>query len=99
MTTGSAGKNPFKDPLAGRYGDGKDMVGLMASLTDDEMFDYIRNLNWSRERQKDNYNPWWIGKEVCAGERELDRRGLDPYSWRNPRTPEKYCNDSNTIRA
>jgi hypothetical protein len=87
MTTGRPEENPFKDPLAGRYGDGKDMRELMTSLTDDEILDYIRNLNWSREKEKNNYSHWWIGKQVCAGERELDRRGLHPYSWRNPRTP------------
>lgn len=90
MTAGRAEENPFKDPLAGRYGD---MGELMASLTDDEMLEYIRNLNWSRDRQKKGYRHWWIGKEVCAGERELARRGLDPYSWRKSRTPEMYGND------
>ena len=49
MTTGKAEENPFKDPLASRYGD---LGELMASLTDDEMLEYILNLNWSRERQK-----------------------------------------------
>jgi hypothetical protein len=84
MTTG-AGKSPFKNPLAGRYGN---VSELMASLTDDEMLEYIRSLNWSRARQKNSYGHWWIGKEVCAGERELDRRGIDPYSWRTSRTPD-----------
>ena len=99
MTTGRAEENPFKDPLAGRYGDGKDMGELMATLTDDEMFDYILNLNWSRERQKNSYNSWSLGKQVCAGERELDRRGLDPYSWRKSRTPKKYGNDPDNNQA
>ena len=74
MTMGGTGKNPFKDPLGGRSGN---MDELMASLTDDEMLEYIRNLNWSREKQTSNYGRWWIGKEVRAGERKLDRRGLD----------------------
>ena len=99
MTAGRAEENPFKDPLAGRYGDGKNMGELMATLTDDEMIEYILNLNWSRERQKNSYNSWSYGKQVCAGERELARRGLHPYSWREPRTPEKYGNDPNTSRA
>ena len=84
MTTGSAEKNPFKDPLAGRSGD---MGELMASLTDDETLEYIRNLNWSREKQTKGYGRWSIGKQVVAGEWELRRRGLDPYSWLRPRTP------------
>ena len=46
MTMGGTGKNPFKDPLGERSGN---MDELMASLTDDEMLEYIRNLNWSRE--------------------------------------------------
>jgi len=96
MTTGRAEENPFKDPLAGRYGD---LGELMASLTDDEMLEYILNLNWSRERQKNSYNSWSYGKLVCAGERELDRRGLDPYSWRESRTPEKYGNDPDNNQA
>jgi hypothetical protein len=79
MTNGSAAENPFTDPLAGRSGD---MGELMASLTDEEMLEYIRNLNWSRERMKNGYSHWWRGKQVCAGERELARRGLPPYSWR-----------------
>ena len=70
----------------------------MASLTDDEMLEYIRSLNWSRERQKNSFSSWWIGKEVCAGERELDRRGVDPYHWRNSRTPEKCGNEPDTSR-
>ena len=79
MTTGSAGENPFKDPLAGRSGN---MNELMARLTDDEMLDYIRNLSWSREKQTNGYGRWWLSKQVCAGERELDRRGIDRDSWR-----------------
>ena len=99
MTAGRAEENPFKDPLAGRYGDGKNMSELMATLTDDEMLEYILNLNWWRERQKNSYNSWSYGKLVCTGERELDRRGLDPYSWRKSRTPEKYGNspDNNQV--
>ena len=45
----------------------------MASRTDDEMLGCIRNPDWSREKQN-NYSHWWIGKQVCAGERELSRR-------------------------
>ena len=63
------------------------------------MLDYIRNLNWAREREMNSYSHWWIGKQVCAGERELDRRGLDPYSWRNSRPPEKCGNDPDDNQA
>lgn len=95
MTTGSAQENPFGNPLAGRYGD----VGeLMASLNDDEMLEYIRDLNWSLEKQK-GYGHWWISKQVCAGERELDRRGIDPSIWRSPGTPENYGNNLDTSGA
>ena len=79
MTTDSEEENPFKNPLAGRSGN----VGeLMASLTDDEMLDYVRYLNWSWKKQKHEYSRWWRSKQVCAGEQELDRRGIDHDSWR-----------------
>ena len=73
-------QNPYTDPLHGRYGD---MDALRRSLTDEEVREHCRYWNWSRENQTHPHGRWWCSKTVCASERELTRRGLDPDSWRN----------------
>jgi hypothetical protein len=54
MTTGSAETNPFKDPLAGLYGD---VSELMASLTDDEMLELHPELGLVEEETEEGLRP------------------------------------------
>lgn len=70
-------RNPHHNALVCWRGDDERNLTVLPA---DAVQEYRRYWQWQRDHHRDPYGRWWCSKYISMGNRDLLRRGIDPYA-------------------